>query len=108
MEYELLPDIEQAKSLMEKKEYSACEALLSTLMFQHPHDAVPHNLMGLLLERKGSHSQAMRHFRAAYALEPGYAPAAWNIECYGEFAGPHPCAFTAAECNAKTRKKGGV
>ncbi|MEA4912047.1 MAG: hypothetical protein VB092_05455 [Oscillospiraceae bacterium] len=108
MEDELLPDIERARDLMEKRDFAACEALLSTLMFQHPHDAVPHNLMGLLLERRGSHLAAMRHFRAACALEPGYAPAAWNLECYGEFARPHRCAFTAAECIAKTKKRGEV
>ena len=39
-------------------------------MAENPHGAVPHNLMGILLEKESNHVLAMKHFRAAYALDP--------------------------------------
>ena len=102
MEEELMPEIERARCLIDGREFTACEAMLSCMMFDHPHAAVPHNLMGLLLEKEGRHADAMRHFRAAYALEPDYMPAAWNIECYSGFTAPHGCAYVISDCTAKT------
>ena len=55
-----------------------------------PHDAQPHNLMGIIAESRNDHVQAMKHFRAAWALDPTYRPARINMERYGSFSGQMP------------------
>ncbi len=90
--------IEQAKGLIAERKFKECEALICTAMFEHPHDPIPHNLMGLMLESEHRHLEAMKHFRAAYALDPTYRPSSWNLECFSGFTMPHPCAFFANDC----------
>lgn len=105
MEEKYLAMIESIKHLVLEKEYKECEVLLSSLMFQNPHDAIPHNLMGLVLEYQGNHIQAMKHFRAAYALDPTYVPSSWNLEYYGSFCKHNHCAFSILECKAKDQNR---
>lgn len=100
MEDDFMPTIKQAKELIADKKYKECEALVCTSMFEHPHDAIPHNLMGLLLESEDRHAEAMKHFRAAYALDPTYAPPSWNLECFGCFAMRRRCAYFASDCQS--------
>lgn len=83
MEDSLLSVIKEVKELILQKRFKECEAIICTAMFEYPHEAIPHNLMGLMLEEKNCHSEAMKHFRAAYALNPSYKPVLWNINCYG-------------------------
>lgn len=99
MDEELLDLIVKAKDMIERREFDACEALLATAMFQNPHSAVPHNLMGLLLERKRKHEDAMRHFRAANALDPTYAPTRWNLEGFSEFYKTRADAYFTSDCD---------
>jgi len=108
MESEFISIIVQAREFIAEKKFNECEALICAAMFEHPHDAVPHNLMGLLLEKQNRHAEAMRHFRAAYALDPPYRPSSWNMECFGGFAMPHPCAYSEEDCKsgAETGQKG--
>ena len=91
--------IGQAKEMISRREFDACEALLSTAMFQSPHSAVPHNLMGLLLEHKRRHEDAMKHFRAANALDPSYGPSRWNLEGFSEFYRTHKEAYSVSDCD---------
>ena len=100
MEDDFRATIEQVKELIAEKKYKECEALVCTSMFEHPHDAIPHNLMGLLLESEDCHVAAMKHFRAAYALDPIYGPSSWNLECFGSFTMQHPCAYFASDCES--------
>jgi len=99
MEEELSDLIAQARAMISRREFDACEALVSTAMFQHPHSAVPHNLMGLLLEKKRRHEDAMKHFRAANALDPAYAPARWNLEGFAEFYKTRIEAYFVSDCD---------
>ena len=99
MNEELFDLIAKAKDMIDKREFEACEALLATSMFQSPHSAVPHNLMGLLLEKKRRHEDAMKHFRAANALDPAYAPARWNLEGFAEFYKTRADAYFASDCD---------
>ena len=85
--------------MIEHREFDPCEALLATAMFQNPHSAVPHNLMGLLLEKKRKHEDAMKHFRAANALDPAYAPARWNLEGFAEFYKTRKDAYSVSDCD---------
>ncbi|MEA4966256.1 MAG: hypothetical protein VB055_10585 [Oscillospiraceae bacterium] len=98
MEKDLVSTIVQAKELISEKKYPECEALICAAMLEYPHDAVPHNLMGLMLESENSHVEAMKHFRAAYSLDPTYQPSLWNMECYGSYTMPHPCAYFQHDC----------
>ena len=75
----------QARQMTEDGELDACETLLGEAMRNHPHAPEPHNLLGMLLERRGDHLTAMKHFRAAQALDPAYEPSAHNLEVYGGF-----------------------
>ena len=99
MEEELQALVAEAKEMIGRREFEACEALLATAMFQNPHSAVPHNLMGLLLEKRRKHEDAMKHFRAANALDPAYAPSRWNLEAYAEFYKTRTDAYFASDCD---------
>lgn len=99
MEEELTGLIAQAKTMIETDAFGECEALLSAAMFQNPHSAVPHNLMGLLLEKEQRHEDAMKHFRAAYALDPAYAPSRWNLEGFAESYHTRNEAFFTNDCH---------
>ncbi|MDU7925547.1 MAG: hypothetical protein E7J43_01435, partial [Finegoldia magna] len=54
--------------------YDECLELIYKKMAEFPHDPVPHNLLGILMEIKGNHLLAMKHLRAAWALDPSYTP----------------------------------
>ena len=62
---------DKCRELIEKKEYETCEKEIADAMVTMPHSAVPHNLMGILLEKEHNHILAMKHFRAAYGLASG-------------------------------------
>lgn len=98
METEFLSTIQDVRKLIGQNCCSECEAVIATAMFEHPHAAVPHNLMGLLYEHEGLHLQAMRHFRAAYALDPTYLPASRNMNCYGILYRKGRPAYCEADC----------
>lgn len=71
---------------------SICRAMES-----HPHAPQPHNLMGIVLEKMGDHASAMKHFRAAWALDPTYLPANHNLNVYGTFYSNGSCAFDESD-----------
>ncbi len=83
----------QIMQLCENKEYDACLSLLYEAMKVFPHDAQPHNLMGIVLEKMGNHLLAMKHFRAAWALNPSYLPSSRNMELYGTFGMHRLCLY---------------
>ena len=56
-----------------------CLELVKDKMKEYPHSPVPHNLLGILMEIRGNHELAMKHFRAAWALDPCYEPASKNL-----------------------------
>ena len=88
----------EAKSLILNKNFEGCTDLLTEAMAQYPHAPEPHNLIGVLLEKMGDHKLAMKHFRAAWALDPSYAPARQNLECFGTFYSRGKCAFDESDC----------
>lgn len=90
---------EECRGLIKNKEFVKCEQMLRKAMEEEPHSPMPHNLMGILLEQKGEHSLAMKHFRAAYALDPTCTAASFNLEQFsnGESCAAQ-CAYTDADC----------
>ena len=75
--------IVDVREMMAKRELRECEKIIRQAMSDYPDNAIPHNLMGLLYEKKGDHLGAMKHVRAAWALDPSYHPALMNLDSFG-------------------------
>ena len=89
---------------VKKGEYEECELLISEAMSKYPHAPEPHNLLGILLEKNNDHLSAMKHFRAAWALDPTYIPARVNMEHYGSLFSKWQCAYDEADCKREFEK----
>ena len=87
------------RALVAQRHFSQAEDEAARAMAAAPHDAQPHNLMGIIAESRNDHVQAMKHFRAAWALDPTYRPARINMERYGSFCEqiPRPV-YDETEC----------
>lgn len=68
------------RKLVAAGKYRKCESILAKAMGTFPHAPQPHNLFGIVFEKEGDHIQAMKHFRAAWALDPTYLPARTNMD----------------------------
>lgn len=82
-----------------------CERIITTAMTQYPHAPQPHNLLGLLLEQQNDHLSAMKHFRAAWALDSTYLPARQNLDYFGTFFSCGKCAYDESDCPKETDEK---
>ena len=76
----------QIREYVQSGRIRECEQLIPQYMQKYPDSAVPHHLLGIVLEMKGKHVEAMKHFRAATALDAGFLPASYNMEQYSSFA----------------------
>lgn len=85
------------RAFVAQKDYDACISPICKAMEDHPHAPEPHNLLGIVLEKKGDHLTAMKHFRAATALDPTYTPANHNLHTYGTFYSGGTCAFDVSD-----------
>ena len=74
-----------------------CYQWVREAMADYPDAPQPHNLMGILLEMQGNHPSAMRHFRAAWALDPTYGPAEQNMKNYATFYSSGRCAYDESD-----------
>ena len=94
------------RTLVGQQHFSEAEEEIARAMSAAPHAAQPHNLMGIVSAGRGDHIQAMKHFRAAWALDPTYLPARVNMERYGSFSArlPRP-AFDETDCTPCPEEK---
>ena len=97
-ELELSSLCNAARERMGKEAYQECEDLITAAMRKYPHAPQPHNLMGILLEKIGDRRAAMKHFRAACALDPKYLPARCNTERFASFYSTETCAYDESDC----------
>lgn len=72
--------IEQAISSLKEQDYSSAQEYLKQAMLEDWNAPEVHNLFGALLEIQGDFLLAIKHYRAAYALDPTYKPVIRNIE----------------------------
>lgn len=86
------------RKLVEQKDYQQCELLIKKAVGQYIHAPEPHNLIGLLLEAQDDHLTAIKHFRAAWALDPTYLPARQNLDYFGSFYSNGERAFDESDC----------
>jgi Flp pilus assembly protein TadD len=75
----------EVKDLIKEEKYKKSVEVICDAMKENPNAPEPHNLLGIIFEQIGDHNMAMRHFRAAYALDPSYKPASENLTTYGTF-----------------------
>ena len=80
-------------------DYQKCVEMICEAMGKFPNAPQPHNLLGIVMEKEGDHAGAMRHFRAAYALDPAYLPARQNLDHYGTFYSRGGCAYDESDCS---------
>lgn len=76
---------QEVHRLVTNREYEKAKALAEQAMAAYPNAPQPHNLLGIVLEKMQCHALAMRHFRAAYALDPGYGPVGKSLDTFGTF-----------------------
>lgn len=93
------------KILVSEENYESSIELICRAMGKYPHAPHPHNLFGIILEKSGKHADAMKHFRAAWALDPTYLPATHNLNTYGTFFSLGGCAFDESDIPAMTGGK---
>lgn len=74
------------KKYIREQNFEECTRIIPKYMELYPNSAIPHNLLGIVLEMQGKHTDAMKHFRAAVALDTTYVPAMENLNAYGEFS----------------------
>ncbi len=86
------------RMLIKRNDQDACEKLIRDAMGRYPHAPEPNNLFGILLERQDNHLLAMKHFRAAWALDPAYRPARQNLDNYASFYAREADAFDESDC----------
>jgi tetratricopeptide (TPR) repeat protein len=86
------------RTLLSERDYQKCEPLIFEAMKKYPHAPEPHNLIGLLLELQGDHLTAMKHFRAAGALDPTYVPARHNLDHFGTLFSRGTWAIDESDC----------
>lgn len=99
--------INEVKRDIQSAHYHDGENKVALAMLENPHSAVPHNLMGILLEKKHNHTQAMKHFRAACDLDPTYIPAKNNLEEYGCFFSTGKCCYGNEDYSESEKERGG-
>lgn len=95
---EMLSLCHRVRELAGRGDIKGGQSIAVRAMSAYPNAPQPHNLLGVLLEKQGDHLLAMKHFRAAYALDPTYGPARQNLDHYGTFFSAGHCAFDESDC----------
>ena len=103
---ELTSICEAVRELIGQNRLRESEEAITHAMAKFPHAPEPHNLMGIQLENKGDHLTAMKHFRAAWALDPTYFPARYNLEQYADILNERrKDAYTENDCAPEQTKE---
>ena len=103
-EEELSALCNRVRALARKGDHAECDRLIANAMSKYPHAPQPHNLMGILFEMKKNHISAMKHFRAAWALDPTYLPARHNLDTYASFQPSGQYAFDEKDLRIERRE----
>lgn len=93
--------INEIENCIIDRNFIAGENKAAQAIKQNPNSPVPQNLMGIILEKENKHVQAIKYFRAAYALDPTYIPARFNMEQYGIFFPMKDPAYSEEACTVR-------
>lgn len=88
----------EVKKNIDAFQYGKAEVQIRQALRDFPHAPHPHNLYGILLEKKGDKHGAMSHYRAGNALEPTFKPVRYNLYRYGEFNVKETPAYFEDDC----------
>ena len=69
-----------ASAALKARNFHQARADITEAMVLNVDAPEPHNLLGILYEMIGDFQAARRHYRAGYALNPGYKPCCRNLE----------------------------
>ena len=97
---------DSVKHLTHEGDLTKCEELIADAMGRYPHAPQPHNLMGVLYEIRNDHVGALKHFRAAWSLDPTYVPARHNLDNFASFYIKSKYAFDESDCPMEIEKHG--
>lgn len=75
-----VPIIENAIDEIKKGERTKARDLIASAMKINPDEPMTHNLLGAIAEEERDFGLALKHYRAANALDPTFQPAISNIE----------------------------
>ena len=98
--YRLCADV---RKLLRSGEYEKSLALAAQAIGKHPDSAIPQNVFGVVCAAQGNTALALRHFRAAWALDSTYLPARCNLDHCGDFFFGHHYAMDESECVMPTK-----
>ena len=90
----------QVRESVRLGDFEDCITAIRNAMAEYPDAPQPHNLLGIVLEKQGNHPSAMRHFRAAWALDPTYIPAEENLKTYATFFSRGRSAYDESDCRS--------
>lgn len=76
-----------AKNSINKRDFTQAKKMLRQATSLDSQKPEPFNLLGIIYEMQHKQAEAMKMYRAALALNPGYKPANDNIERAGESMG---------------------
>jgi len=74
-----------AKKMINDKKFDTAREYLEQAISRDPSTPEPFNLLGVILEMKNEHLEALKNYRAALALDPTYRPAKENLERATQF-----------------------
>lgn len=103
--YELDQLCKNVRDYVNNRQYDESIELICEAMKNYPNAPEPHNLLGIVLEKKGDHITAMNHFRAAWDLDSTYLPARHNLQMYGTFYSYGKCAFDYDDLKDESNSK---
>lgn len=96
------------RHLVNNERYEESIKIICEAMKKYPHAPQPHNLLGIVLEKKDDHLTAMKHFRAALALDPTYIPTSHNLNVYGTFFSDGRIAFDETDLKTETNSDSAI
>ena len=88
----------EVKQLISLGNFQDAIKIICNFMAKYPNSAIPHNLLGIVYERRGNHILAMKHFRVAWCLEPTYLPARANLDNWSNFQPIHKFYYEDEDC----------
>lgn len=80
MRIEQAEQLEFIIELIKRRSWETAEDQLANWFKEEPESAVIQHLYGVICECRGEKDKAIKHYRAAYALDPSFEYASLNLE----------------------------
>lgn len=77
---DLYSDVEKSIQSLKNLDFYTANKYIALIRNEYPNSGKPHELLGIYYELQGDLQLAIRHYRAAIALEPTLISASKNLE----------------------------